>query len=187
MHLLYDRIRIFSISPTSSTCPSSIPEEIVHPEVRTGDDQNRFVDAINPYLLRDGFELLPVDQTSGYPIYRVAKKDGVSGHYKNLIFAANGPKPELVLADALNNDIHIVKNQELMEKNARDSRAVLEPAHEEKLMSTGLPQREKRLASVDLWRAGPAGSSVRYRQARPPEPRRRSWKVGWCAYSRSLQ
>jgi hypothetical protein len=110
--LLYDRIRIFSISPTSSTCPSSILEEIVHPEVRTGDDQNRFVDAINPYLLRDGFELLPVDQTSGYPIYRVAKKDGVSGHYKNLIFAANGPKPELVLADALNNDIHIVKNQD---------------------------------------------------------------------------
>lgn len=29
---------------------------------------------------------------------------------KNLIFAANGPKPELVLRDAVNNDIEIVRN-----------------------------------------------------------------------------
>jgi hypothetical protein len=90
----------------------SILEEIVHPEVRTGDQQKRFVEAINPYLLRDGFVLSPVSQTSGYPIFRVIKKGGVSGNCKNLIFAANGPKPELVLADALNNDIRIVKNQE---------------------------------------------------------------------------
>jgi hypothetical protein len=48
-----------------------------------------------------------------------------------------------------------------MEKNARDSRAVLEPAHEEKLMSTGLPQREKRLASVDSLAGGPGGSAGR--------------------------
>lgn len=89
----------------------AILEGVVHPEVRTGEDQKRFVDAINPYLLRDGFELQPIDHTSGYPVYRVVKKGGVSGHCKNLIFAANGPKPELVLADALNNDIRIVKNQ----------------------------------------------------------------------------
>ncbi len=90
----------------------SILEETVHPEVRTGEDQKRFVDTINPYLLRDGFELLPVDQISGYPLYRIVKKGGVSGHCKNLIFADNGPKPELVIADALNNDIRIVKNQD---------------------------------------------------------------------------
>jgi very-short-patch-repair endonuclease len=63
-------------------------------------------------LARDGFELLPVEQMSGYPVYRVVKKGGVAGHYKNLIFAANGPKPEIVLTDAINNDIQIVKNQE---------------------------------------------------------------------------
>lgn len=87
-------------------------EQIVHPEVRTGDDQKRFVDLINPYLERDGFELCPVEETSGYPVYRIVKKGGVPGHCKNLIFAADGPKPELVLADALNNDIRITKNEE---------------------------------------------------------------------------
>jgi hypothetical protein len=37
---------------------------------------------------------------------------GVAGLAKNLIFAANGPKPELVLRDAVNNDVEIVKNAE---------------------------------------------------------------------------
>lgn len=35
---------------------------------------------------------------------------GVTGPVKNLIFAANGPKPELVLRDAISNDIEIVRN-----------------------------------------------------------------------------
>ena len=37
---------------------------------------------------------------------------GVSSEVKNLIFAANGPKPEIVLTDAISNEIKIVKNQE---------------------------------------------------------------------------
>lgn len=37
---------------------------------------------------------------------------GVGALAKNLIFAANGPKPELVLRDAVNNDIEIVRNGE---------------------------------------------------------------------------
>jgi very-short-patch-repair endonuclease len=37
---------------------------------------------------------------------------GVSSEVKNLIFAANGPKPEIVLGDAIRNEIKIVKNQE---------------------------------------------------------------------------
>ncbi|MEG3922486.1 hypothetical protein [Microcoleus sp. POL10_C6] len=37
---------------------------------------------------------------------------GVSSEVKNLIFAANGPKPEIVLMDAISNEIKIVKNQE---------------------------------------------------------------------------
>lgn len=35
---------------------------------------------------------------------------GVTGSTKNLIFAANGPKPKIVLRDAMNNDIEIVEN-----------------------------------------------------------------------------
>jgi very-short-patch-repair endonuclease len=41
-----------------------------------------------------------------------ASGTGVSGHIKNLIFAADGPKPELVLVDALDNSIEIVENAE---------------------------------------------------------------------------
>ncbi|WP_433530971.1 hypothetical protein ACQPYA_02245 [Micromonospora sp. CA-263727] len=37
---------------------------------------------------------------------------GVVGDFKNLIFAADGPKPELVLRDAVNNVIEIVKHGE---------------------------------------------------------------------------
>lgn len=37
---------------------------------------------------------------------------GVAGQAKNLIFATNGPKPEIVLSDAVNNDIQIVRNAE---------------------------------------------------------------------------
>ena len=37
---------------------------------------------------------------------------GVGTPAKNLIFTANGPKPELVLRDAVNNDIEIVRNAE---------------------------------------------------------------------------
>lgn len=40
------------------------------------------------------------------------KGGGVGAPVKNLIFAANGPKPELVLRDAVSNDIEIVKNAE---------------------------------------------------------------------------
>ncbi|GAA2394707.1 hypothetical protein [Gordonia cholesterolivorans] len=37
---------------------------------------------------------------------------GVHGATKYLIFAANGPKPQIVLRDAMNNDIEIVENAE---------------------------------------------------------------------------
>ncbi len=37
---------------------------------------------------------------------------GVDGELKNIIFAADGPKPEIVLRDALNNVIEITKHEE---------------------------------------------------------------------------
>ena len=37
---------------------------------------------------------------------------GVAGDLKNLIFAADGPKPRIVLRDAINNVIEIVENAE---------------------------------------------------------------------------
>lgn len=37
-------------------------------------------------------------------------RNGPAGSFKNLIFAADGEKPELVLRDAVNNDVEIVRN-----------------------------------------------------------------------------
>jgi hypothetical protein len=42
----------------------------------------------------------------------VGTEAGVKENVKNLIFAANGPKPEIVLVDSISNDIQIVKNAE---------------------------------------------------------------------------
>jgi very-short-patch-repair endonuclease len=41
-----------------------------------------------------------------------ASRRGVHGNIKNLIFAVNGPKPDIILTDSLNNTIDIVKNAE---------------------------------------------------------------------------
>lgn len=40
----------------------------------------------------------------------LAGAGGVAGELKNLIFAAQGPKPKIVLLDAINNDIQITEN-----------------------------------------------------------------------------
>ncbi|MFJ8613582.1 hypothetical protein ACIRH0_41380 [Streptomyces sp. NPDC093675] len=48
---------------------------------------------------------------------------GVDGEFKNLIFAANGPKPEIVLRDAVNNRLDIVRNDEYCLTYARPLRA----------------------------------------------------------------
>jgi very-short-patch-repair endonuclease len=50
---------------------------------------------------------------SGYPVYKATRlQGGVPSPVKNLIFASKGPKPEIVLLDAVNNDIGITKNEE---------------------------------------------------------------------------
>ncbi|MGW7073081.1 hypothetical protein ACWGII_40250 [Streptomyces sp. NPDC054855] len=44
--------------------------------------------------------------------YESRFKKGPTGSFKNLIFAAVGAKPEIVLRDAVNNDVEIVRNAE---------------------------------------------------------------------------
>jgi very-short-patch-repair endonuclease len=46
-------------------------------------------------------------------VYKIGKAlDGVKGNVKNLIFAAVGQKPEIVISDSINNDIKIVNHAE---------------------------------------------------------------------------
>jgi hypothetical protein len=90
--------------------------EMLHPAVRTDlAEVERLHTFLNSALVHDGYELVQVDAVSGAPIfdYRLIGS-GVRGAVKNLIFAAlaGRPKPEIVLDDAVNNDLRIVRNEQ---------------------------------------------------------------------------
>jgi hypothetical protein len=89
-------------------------EEITHLVVRQPGEQEEFVSLINRHIVNDGFELQPREHISGYPIYRAVKLGSarVEQEVKNLIFAADGPKPEIVLEDSVSNNIRVTKNEE---------------------------------------------------------------------------
>ncbi len=73
-------------------------------------DVRKSVDHINYYLIFDGYNL----QQDG-PAFSVNTVVGISTKnkkVKNLVFAATGPKPEIVLTDLTTNEIKIVKNKQ---------------------------------------------------------------------------
>ena len=89
-------------------------ENSVDPSVRKDlDEQAKYVEVINRHLSPNGLSLQISEEVSGYYIYRLAKQGkNLQKKVKNLIFAANGYKPEIVLSDSVSNDIKIVKNAE---------------------------------------------------------------------------
>jgi hypothetical protein len=92
---------------------AALLEETVHPLSRSGDEQIRIVAELNKVLTRDGYHLVPEGEESGYPIFTFRPVvRGVAGRPKNLIFASQGPKPEIGFADAINNDIVILSGEE---------------------------------------------------------------------------
>lgn len=109
-YLFFDRLNLLR---ASDELFFSFLEATTHPRVRDEADQQAWVDDINRLLTRDGYVLAQCDALSGFPIFRVmSQQSGVSGQVKNIIFAANGPKPQIILSDALNNDIAIIANGE---------------------------------------------------------------------------
>ncbi|NKI70269.1 hypothetical protein GN109_12650 [Collimonas pratensis] len=89
-------------------------EKLLHPVVRRGDEQNELATQLNAVLRPDGFQAVVVGEQSTHPIYAVQRLGtGVAGAVKNLIFASVGPKPELVLRDAVSNDIEITKHADM--------------------------------------------------------------------------
>lgn len=88
-------------------------ESIVHFSVRKAEEQKKHASIINSYIEKEGYRLEIVKENFGCKIYKVIQiGSGVNKPIKNLIFAANGPKPEIVLDDAISNDILITKNSE---------------------------------------------------------------------------
>ncbi len=88
--------------------------EMLHPFVRSDlAEVERLRVFFNAKLAHDGYEIVQVGDISGAPIFASQKiGSGIQGAMKNLIFAAIGPKPEIVLDDALNNDLRIVKHEQ---------------------------------------------------------------------------
>ena len=88
--------------------------ETLHPVVRTDPaDVKRLHEFFNSLLLHDGYEIVQVDTISGAPVFgHRLIGSGVRGSMKNLIFAAAGYKPEIVLDDAINNDLRLTRNEQ---------------------------------------------------------------------------
>ena len=88
-------------------------ENVVHPLVRLPDEQERYVETINKHLLKQGFQLQISEEITSHKVYNVIKVgSGVNERVKNLIFASNGLKPRIVLADAISNNIQIAENEQ---------------------------------------------------------------------------
>lgn len=87
-------------------------EDLLHPVSKTGKITKEVIDSLNYHLQKDGFQIIVEIDKYERNIYRFISDKGFSGKVKNIIFAANGPKPEIVLSDALNNNIQIAKNNE---------------------------------------------------------------------------
>ncbi|MCB0035706.1 MAG: hypothetical protein KDE51_16860 [Anaerolineales bacterium] len=88
-------------------------EKIVHPEVRQENEQRELVEALNENLRRDGFNLRCTDFISGHGVFTVENIGvGLGENPKHLIFASNGPKPEIGFQDAVSNKIVILKYEE---------------------------------------------------------------------------
>jgi very-short-patch-repair endonuclease len=76
----------------------------------TGGTGEQIIAELNVFLEFDGFEVIKKDRQYRVRSLPEAARDHTN--VKNIIFASNGPKPEIVIQDALNNDIRIVKNGE---------------------------------------------------------------------------
>lgn len=68
---------------------------------------DKVVEYLNQFFVHDGFKLIK----DGH-IYRVEYLSSNKKIAKNLIFASNGPKPEIVLSDTISYEIEIPKNKE---------------------------------------------------------------------------
>lgn len=99
---------------TDDTALLNFLAEMLHPEVRDDSDEaRRLAGSLTELLGHDGYEIVQIDDISGAAVFAGRRiGGGVDGTVKNLIFAADGPKPEIVLDDALNNDVRIVRNEQ---------------------------------------------------------------------------
>lgn len=109
-NLLFNKIDFMYVSDESIF---KLLELATHPRICDDSSQEVFVNSFNKIISADGFQLRQDGFNSTRPFYKVSElHSSITGSVKNLIFAADGLKPELILSDSLNNDVKIVKNED---------------------------------------------------------------------------
>lgn len=101
-------LNILSFKYISDNSVIKFLEKMVNPETRIGEEQEQYVKGINEIISADGFELAVSGKTSNELIYKVYRKNNVCGNMKNLVFAPLGKKPDIVIDDAIGNELKIV-------------------------------------------------------------------------------
>ncbi|WP_226036127.1 endonuclease domain-containing protein [Aquibacillus saliphilus] len=103
----YTRNTIQSINGTAKL--DTIIENALHPRqyINSHRNINDIVDNLNQFLGFDGYEIIH----NGNAFTVKYNNQQHSGSLKNLLFASDGPKPEIVLVDTLNYDIDVVANK----------------------------------------------------------------------------
>lgn len=87
-------------------------ELVTHPRLCGETSQETLVNSLNRIMTADGFQLREEGYYSSQLFFKICELQASKArNVKNLIFAAVGLKPELVLSDSLNNDVKIVKNE----------------------------------------------------------------------------
>lgn len=84
-------------------------ETIVDPSVRSKEDQLYYVTSINKIISSNEVKLSSCKQVGGLDVYKLERcTTGISGKVRNIIFAAIGCKADIVIDDALSNNLKVV-------------------------------------------------------------------------------
>jgi len=84
-------------------------ESLVDSSIREDSEMAYYIGAINKLLATDGYRFQVEKRIAGRPIYKIVHgSGGIEKTTKNIIFGAYDGKPDIVISDALTNDIEIV-------------------------------------------------------------------------------
>lgn len=87
-------------------------ETIVNPPFREGQAQERYVNEVNSIISACGHALSQYKAIAGLPHYKMGRQAvGIRGQICNIIFAAVGGKPDIIIQDALANKLEIVDDK----------------------------------------------------------------------------
>ncbi|MEY2372178.1 DUF559 domain-containing protein [Lysinibacillus capsici] len=101
-------------------------EQVVHPTVRKNENQETYIKNLNKNLIKDGYKFINESSISGFNIFKIAKVSMIEEfNAKNLIFASIKEKPDIVLKDAIQNELEAINDNVLIYNQAIQSSGLL--------------------------------------------------------------